>query len=114
MGGNDAIRIVQELIEVKSKSDTLGRLLKVPRVVVNSIHQEYSDPQDRLLHIVDELLQQIDPLPTWKTIISALKHPLLNCHQLAQDIESKYSGAYIIVKLLFHIIMPISYISLKR
>lgn len=82
-------------MEVKHRSEMLGHLLKVPRVLLHYLQQEYSDPQDHLLHVVDEFLKGVDPRPTWRAIIDALRHPLLRFHKLAQEIEKKYSGNYI-------------------
>ena len=76
---------------MKAKSDIFGRLLQLSRVTVNLIHRQYSDPQDRLLQVIDEFLQQNQD-PTWRVITNALKHPLLNYHELAENIEMKYGG----------------------
>lgn len=91
---NDAIDILQELDEVKADSEVLGHLLRVPRVLLYSFRQEYIDPQDHLLHVIDEFLKGVDPKPTWRVIIGALRHPQLRYRKLAEEIERKYSGSY--------------------
>ena len=88
---NDVIVILQEVVEVKSKSYIFGRVLQLPRARVNLIHQEFSDSQDRLLHIIHEFIQSALN-PTWRFIINVLRHPLLNYSVLAQKIERKYAG----------------------
>lgn len=87
-----SIEILQEIMEVKSKCDTFGRIFKLPSYLVNLIHHQYSDPQDRLLQVIEDLCRQIDPKPTWRNIIGALRHPLLQYYKLALEIERKFSG----------------------
>ena len=92
MDPDDATEILQEIVEVKDKSETFGHLLRVPRVLLYSFRQEYNDPQDHLLHVIDEFLKGVNPRPTWRVIIDALRHPLLKYYELAQEIENKHSG----------------------
>jgi hypothetical protein len=92
MDPDDATEILQEIVEVKDKSETFGHLLRVPRVLLYSFRQEYNDPQDYLLHVIDEFLNGVNPRPTWRVIIDALRHPLLKYYELAREIESKHSG----------------------
>lgn len=87
MEPEDAIVILQEIIEVKAKYDIFSRLLKVPTWFIDYD----SNDQDHLLQVIDEFLKQ-NYDPTWRVIINALKHPLLNYHQLAKYIEEKYGG----------------------
>lgn len=102
---DDAIVILQEIIEIKAKSAIFGRLLKLERVRINLIHQEQSDHQDHLLQVVDMFLEE-ELNPTWRTIINTLRHPLLNNYQLAQTIQLKYQGIinsyYVTYKCLFN------------
>ena len=95
MDPDDAIEILQELVDVKDKSEMLGHLLRVPRVLLYSFRQEYSDSQDHLLHVIDEFLKGIDPRPTWRVVINALRHPQLKFYKLVEVIEKKYSGNYL-------------------
>ena len=87
----DSLLILHEIIEVKARSDIFGRLLQLGRLRVNLIHREFSDPQDRLLQVIDEFIRQADE-PTWRVIINALRRPLLNHNKLALEIERKYAG----------------------
>ena len=87
---DDVPDVVCEILDVQTKSDLFGRVLKLPAATVESIHQQYSDPQDRLFHIVDELVKQVEPPPTWRVILEALRNRLIGQHRLAQDIERKY------------------------
>ena len=84
---DDATDIVRHLLDVQSKAKTLGRLLKVPKAIIDVTPQSTSDPQAPLFHIIDECLKQVDPKPTWRLILNALRDPLIGEHSLAQEIE---------------------------
>ena len=86
----DAPKVVCEILEVQMKSKTFGRVLGLPKVTVDSIHQQNSDPQEQLLGIIDEFVKQVAPSPTWKVIVEALRNPLIDHSRLAQKIELKY------------------------
>ena len=86
----DVPKVVCEILEVQTKSNTFGRVLGVPKVTVDSIHQRRSDPQECLIGVLDEFVKQVEPPPTWRVILEALRNPLIGQHRLAQKIESKY------------------------
>ena len=87
---DDVPDVVCEILEVRTKSDKFGRVLKLPKATVDSVYQQYSDPQDRLFAVLDEFVKQVEPPPTWRVILGALRNPLIGQHRLAQEIESKY------------------------
>ena len=87
---NDVAEVVREILHVQNQSITLGRVLKLRKVTVDSICQEYSNPQDRLFRVVDEFVKQVEPSPTWRVIVNALRDPLINQPRLALEIERKY------------------------
>ena len=86
----DVAQVVREIHAVQIKSETLGRVLKLPKVTVDSIHQEYSKPQDRLFHVIDEFVKQVEPSPTWRVIVDALRDQLIYQPRLALEIERKF------------------------
>ena len=86
----DVPKVVCEILEVQTKSKTFGRVLGLPKVTVDSIHQQNSDPQECLISVLDEFMKQVKPPPTWKVIVEALRNPLISQHRLAEEIESKY------------------------
>ena len=86
----DVPKVVCEILGVQTKSKTFGRVLRLPKVTVNSIHLHQSDPQECLFDVLDEFVKQVEPPPTWRVILEALRHPLIGQHHLAQEIESKY------------------------
>ena len=90
LDAQDVVEVVREIRVVQNKSETLGRILKLPKVTVDSISQEYSNPQDRLFRVIDEFVKQVEPSPTWRTIVDALKNPLVDEPRLAREIEGKF------------------------
>ena len=86
---DDAPDVARELLDLRTKSDLLGRVLKLPATTVESIHLQYSDPKDRLFHIIHEFVKQVEPPPTWGVILEALRNPLIGEAHLAQVIEMK-------------------------
>ncbi|CAI7990227.1 hypothetical protein GBAR_LOCUS442 [Geodia barretti] len=84
---DDAVDIVRQLLDVQNKAKTLGRLLKLPRAIIEVTPQLTGDPQAPLFYIIDEFLKQVDPRPTWRLILNALRDPLIGEHSLAQEIE---------------------------
>ena len=86
----DVTDICSDIIAAQTKSEQLGRVLRVPSHTVDSIIQQYTKPEDRLFHVIDEFVKQIEPTPTWRVILDALRNPLVNLPRLAENIEKKY------------------------
>ena len=84
---NDAVDVLEELLEVQSNSYAFGLKLKLPQPVVNSIHSTYTQPRDCLLQVIIAFTQQVDN-PTWRAIIDALRSPTLNLLPLANKVEA--------------------------
>ena len=82
--------ICSDIIAAQTKSEQLGRVLKVPIHTVESIIQQDSKSEDRLFHVIDAFVKQIDTTPTWRVILAALRNPLVNLPRLAENIEKKY------------------------
>ena len=91
LSDRDVAEIVQDIFDVQNETEALGRVLKLPKATVESIHrQQHSRPKDRLFHIIDEFVKQVEPRPTWKVIANALRSPLIGQPRLALDIERKH------------------------
>ena len=86
----DVTQIYEEVFDVRSKSERFGRALRLPKGTVDSILGVCHNPEDRLLRIIDQFLRQLEPIPTWRVIVDALRTPLVNEPLLAQNIENKY------------------------
>ena len=82
--------VTEELLPAQNKSYELGRKLGLPVHDVEAIHSTYSEPSKRLLHVVIAALERLQPPPTWRTIVDALKSPLVNLPKLAETVEAKH------------------------
>ena len=89
MNQEDVPKVACEILEVQTKSKRFGRVLGLPKVTVDSIHQQNSDLQERLICVLDEFVKQIEPPPTWRVIAEALRNPLIGFHRLADKVERK-------------------------
>ena len=87
---DDVPNVVCEILDIQTMFMTFGRVLGLPKVTLDSIHQRHSDPQECLFGVLDEFVKQVEPPPTWRLILEALRHPLIRHYRLAQEIESKY------------------------
>lgn len=83
---DDAMGIVRRLLEIRSKTKTLGRLL-LREAVLDLTPQQSTDSEAALLYIVEEFLKQVKPKPTWRAILNALRDQHIKEHRLAQEIE---------------------------
>ena len=86
----DVITILEELLPAQNKTYELGLKLKLPEYVVEGIHKSFSDPQTRLLHVLMEFRNQMEPRPTWRVIVDALRSPAVNLPQLASEVEAAH------------------------
>ena len=86
---DDARSVINALWPARHKTYVLGlRLIPVHELL--SIHSNYSNPGDRLLHIILAFLQQAEPRPTWRVIVDALRSPMVNLTALAERVEYVY------------------------
>ena len=84
----DLADVLEALLDAKDKAYNLGLKLCVPVNEARSIRDNFKDPEDRLTHTIEVFLRQIDPSPSWRIIVNALRSPLVNLQRLANDIES--------------------------
>ncbi|CAI8019116.1 hypothetical protein GBAR_LOCUS11514 [Geodia barretti] len=84
---DDVTEILDELVEAQNHSYVLGLKL-LPQYEVEAIHCRYQDPLDRLLHILFVFTRQIQPRPTWRVIVEALRSPSVNLPALAARVEA--------------------------
>lgn len=84
----DARKILEELLEAQNDSSLLGLTLNLRHDDVEAIENRYSDPRERLLHIIIAFLNKAEPRPTWRVIIDALKNPVVNLTALARRVEA--------------------------
>ena len=87
---DDAAKVLEEILEAQNQSRFLGLKLKVPDYIITGIYTQYTDPKDRLYHVLVEFLKQVDPRPTWRAIVDALRNPMVNLPQLAMRVEAAH------------------------
>ena len=87
---DDAVNVLEDILEAQNQSFALGLKLKLPLHVVDGICEKHSQPRDRLLQILTAFLQQRDPRPTWRAIVAALRSPAVNLPQLAMRVEAAH------------------------
>ena len=86
----DAVSVLEEIVEAENRSYRLGLKLKLPSHVVDSIKTQYSDPRDMLLQVLLEFMRQTEPRPTWRVIVDALRSPAVNLPHLAERVEAAH------------------------
>ena len=87
---DDADNILEEIIEAQNQSFALGLKLKLSPHVVEAICENHCQPRDRLLQVLIEFTKQVDPRPTWRAIVAALRSPAVNLPQLAMRVEAAH------------------------
>ena len=87
---SDAVKVLEELLEAQNHSRFLGFKLNVPDYMVTSIHTQYTDPKDCLYSVLVEFLKQVEPRPTWRAIVDALRSPVVNLPHLARTVEAAH------------------------
>ena len=86
----DAVDILEKLLPAQNKSYELGLKLKLQQHEVEAIHMKYSDPRECLLQIIITFLRKVDPRPTWRVIIQALRSPVVDLPTLARRVEAAH------------------------
>ena len=90
MTPDDAADILEEILDTKNKSYFLGLKLKVAQSEVEAIHKTYTDPSDHLLHIFIAFLKGVEPRPTWRVIVDALRSRAVKLPALAKRVEAAH------------------------
>ena len=87
--GDDVAEVVSQILDAKTKSKLLGRILRIRADLVDGIIQQYDSPDDRLFNVIDEFVKHNEN-PTLRVIVNALKNPLIGLPNLARAIEKEY------------------------
>lgn len=90
MKKDDLCGVVEALFDAKHKASDLGLKLKVPHSELTSICKVHQDPQEQLTAIINYFLKQIEPRPTWRLIVEALRSPLVGLPRLAKEVEAAH------------------------
>ena len=87
---DSAADILEELLDAQNHSHVLGLKLKLKFRDVEAIFATHAHPKDRLLRIIIAFLNQVEPRPTWRVIVDALKSPAVDLPVLAKKVEEAH------------------------
>ena len=87
LDSKDSTDIARKLLGLENKAQNLGRVLELPKYIIDITPPPSHVTHAAILYIIDELLKQVEPRPTWTVILAALRHPLVGEAGLARDIE---------------------------
>ena len=90
LGPDDVMEVLEAILPAQNKSYNLGLKLKVPRHVLRAIHAKHQSSDVHLRDILEYFVDQIDPRPTWRVIIDALRSPAVNLPRLASRVEAAH------------------------
>ena len=65
-------------------------MLSIKPMEVEAICKAYQNPKERLCQIILAFLRQVEPPPTWRVIVYALKSPIVNLTALAKRVEAAH------------------------
>ena len=84
------MEVLEELLPAQNKSFKIGLKLKLPYYIVEAIHSKDLQPDEYLLKVLIKFLQRVEPRPTWRVIVEALRSPAVNLPALAESIEAAH------------------------
>ena len=87
---DDVVEILEAILPAQNKAYELGLKLKVPLHDMQAIQKENLQPQDRLCEVIVRFLQGVEPTPTWRVIVDALRSPAVNLPNLAKQVETAH------------------------
>ncbi|CAI8020388.1 hypothetical protein GBAR_LOCUS12201, partial [Geodia barretti] len=68
----------------------MGLKLKLPHHVVEAIHSKDMPPDKYLFKVLIKFLQQVEPRPTWRVIVEALKSRMVDLPALAKMVDTAH------------------------
>ena len=86
----DAKNVFEELLEAIKKANVLGLAFELPPHEVYAIKKTYPDPQEFLLQVILAFLRRVEPRPTWRVIVDALRSPAVNLTALDDKVEAAH------------------------
>ena len=86
----DLSTVRHELHDARTKWYDIGIELKVDVSTLKTIESMYSNSKDCLREVITEWLKAVHPKPTWRSLVDALRRPVVDESKLAAVIEGKY------------------------
>ena len=87
---DDVMEVLEELLPAQNKSFNLGLKFKLPLHEAEAIHGKAQSAQDYLRDVLVKFLKQVEPRPTWRVIVDALRSPAVDLPQLANRVEAAH------------------------
>ena len=88
LNSKDSTDIARRLVGLENKAQNLGRVLELPKYIIDITPPPSPVTHAAIIYIIDELLKQVEPSPTWRVILAALRDPLVGEAGLAREIET--------------------------
>ena len=83
--------LLNALHPVRASWYKIGLELDIPHTELDCFERMYSDPTDLMCEMLKCWLKTaVDPHPTWEAIVAALRSPIVNEKNIAEQLESKY------------------------
>ena len=60
---------------------------------MKAIHAKHQSAEDHLRDVIETFLQGVEPTPTWRVIVDALRSPAVNLPNLAKQVETAHLPA---------------------
>ena len=86
----DVFELVSRLSDVRANWYNLGGLLKLNEGDLRTIEAQYPDINARFREMLSMWLRRSNPSPTWESLLSALRDPMIGQGQLANKLERNY------------------------
>ena len=86
--------VLEELYGVRTHWYNMGLKLKLKANTLDAIKSKCSgDPSECFREILKRYLQRVTPLPSWRSLVEALRSPIVDQPQLAEEVERRYCQA---------------------
>ena len=79
-----------EIHDARAKWYDIGIELKIDVRTLKYIKSTYTDNKDCLREVLEVWFKAVDPKPTWKALVDALKAQVIDEQKLAADLEAKF------------------------
>ena len=86
----DLSTVRKEIHDAQNKWYDIGIELKVDTSTLKAIEFMYSNAKDCLREVISEWLKAVSPKPTWRSLVDALRLPVVDEPKLAAVLEGKY------------------------
>lgn len=87
-------RLVDILHEARDKWEHIGVQLGLSQGTRNNIRSEYYTNEDRLLHMFEKWLNQVEPPPSLEDLIKALRSGPVDCERFVKDLKDEFCPEY--------------------